>query len=276
MLNFLRYELSVRQAAIFGWGLGLSGFIAVYTIFYPFIPGEMMGMIGEIELYQAMGITDMSTFGGYFASTVLNFLSLLAIIFALTNATATLAGEEDAGTLELLATLPLARWQIVVLKAIAMSIALLFVLVLAGLMGIIMVYVVSTLVDESIMEPMRAFTLALEAWPITFVFMMISLWLAAYLPTRRVAVAAATVVVIFSFFGNNLVPLVDGLEPIRPLFLYQYYDRSAFSITEGSMSTGDLLILLGAGAFFLGLAILSFQRRNLTTAAWPWQRARGE
>lgn len=276
MFNFLRYELGVRRGAILGWGLGVSGFVAVYIAFYPFVPAEMMSMIGDIALYQAMGITDMGNFGGFFASTVLNFLALLATIFALTNATAALAGEEDAGTLELLATLPLARWQMVVLKAVAMSVALLLVLGLAGLVAVVMVYWVSTMVDETIMEPVRAFTLALEAWPITFAFMMFSLWLSAYLPTRRAGLAVATIFVIFSFFGNNLVPLVTELEPIRPLFLYQYYDRSVLSITEGSMSTGDLLVLLGTGLVFLGLAVLSFQRRNLTTGAWPWQRSRAD
>jgi ABC-type transport system involved in multi-copper enzyme maturation permease subunit len=80
-------------------------------------------------------------------------------------------------------------------------------------------------------------------------------------------------VVVVTFFANNLVPLVDALKPLKPLFLYQYYDRSMLSIAEGSMSTADLLILLGVGAAFLGLAVLAFDRRNLTTAAWPWQRS---
>lgn len=274
MFSFLRYELAVRRGAILGWGLALSGFVALYTVFYPFLPQEMMTMnLNNIPLYQSLGNMDMSTFGAYYASTVLNFLSLLAIVFALTNATATLAGEEDAGTLELLTTLPLARWHVVVLKALAMGVALLLVLAICGGVAALLVFAMRSLLDQDVLTPLRAFTLALEGWPITFAYMMISLWLAAYLPTRRAAVSAAAAVVVVTFFGNNLAPVVDALKPIRPLFLYQYYDRSMLSITEGSMSTGDLLILLGVGAAFLGLAVLAFERRNLTTAAWPWQRS---
>ncbi len=272
MLSFLRYELTARRGAVIGWGLGLSGFVALYTVFYPYLPAEMKNMdLNNIPLYQSLGSMDMSTFGAYYASTVLNFLSLLAIIFALTNATATLAGEEDAGTLELLATLPLARWQVVVIKALALSIALLFVLAISGVAAALIVSTMQSLLDQDVLTPQRAFTLALEAWPITFAHMMICLWLGAYLPTRRAAISAATTVVVLTFFANNLVPLVDALKPLKPLFLYQYYDRSMLSIAQGSMGTADLLILLGVGAAFLGLAILAFDRRNLTTGAWPWQ-----
>jgi len=275
MLSFLRYELTVRRGAIIGWGLGLSGFVALYVVFYPFLPEEMMTMdLNNIPLYQSLGSMDMSTFGAYYASTVLNFLSVFALIFALTSATATLAGEEDAGTLELFTTLPLARWQIVLFKALAMGVALLFVLAISGAAAALLVIAMESLLEQTVLTPLRAFTLALEAWPITFAYMMISLWLGAYLPTRRVAVSAAAVVVVATFFGNNLAPLVDGLKPLGPFFLYKYYDRSVASISQGSMSTGDLLVLLGVGVAFLGLAVLSFQRRNLTTAAWPWQPGR--
>jgi hypothetical protein len=34
------------------------------------------------------------------------------------------------------------------------------------------------------------------------------------------------------------------------------------------------LVLLLMAAVFTALAVLSFQRRNLTVGAWPWQRGR--
>ena len=43
------------------------------------------------------------------------------------------------------------------------------------------------------------------------------------------------------------------------------------SIAQGSMSTVDLIVLLGVGVAFLGFAVIAFDRRNLTTGAWPWQ-----
>ena len=43
--------------------------------------------------------------------------------------------------------------------------------------------------------------------------------------------------------------------------------------TEG-VKASDVMVLLGAAAIFYVLALLSFQRRNVTVGAWPWQRAR--
>ena len=35
----------------------------------------------------------------------------------------------------------------------------------------------------------------------------------------------------------------------------------------------DVAILLGATVTVLGLALLSFRRRDVTVGAWPWHRA---
>jgi hypothetical protein len=37
---------------------------------------------------------------------------------------------------------------------------------------------------------------------------------------------------------------------------------------------GDILLLLGVTVVFFALALVGFQRRNVTVGAWPWQRAR--
>jgi ABC-2 type transport system permease protein len=106
------------------------------------------------------------------------------------------------------------------------------------------------------------------------VFAMLSLFLAAYLPNRRIAATVAMIILIVSYFGNNLANLVDALKNVQFLFPYDYFNGQ--EILSGGIVTKDLLILLGATGVFLALAILSFQRRNVTVGAWPWQRARIE
>jgi ABC-2 type transport system permease protein len=67
--------------------------------------------------------------------------------------------------------------------------------------------------------------------------------------------------------------LVESLDPIKPLSLFTYFDSSETVFSEG-VQASDVLILLGVAAVFFALALLSFQRRNVTVGAWPWQRAR--
>jgi ABC-2 type transport system permease protein len=101
---------------------------------------------------------------------------------------------------------------------------------------------------------------------------MIGLFLGAYLPHKRPAAAIATVIFVTSFFGRNLVDLVDSLENLKPFFLFTYLDTTPTIFKEG-VNPADLWTLLGVAVVFLLLAILAFQRRNITVHAWPWQRA---
>jgi ABC-2 type transport system permease protein len=271
MVNLLGFEIRIRRGAIIGWGLGLAGFAFIYLPFYPSVQDQFSGISFEdIALYQALGNFSMATFEGYFASTVLQFFAVIFAIYAVVNGTATLAGEEEAGTLELLAAMPLQRWQIVIAKALAMIVSGVFILAIAGLFVMAAVAYVASQVDTGI-TPIDALPAVWNSLPITICFMMISLFLGAFLPNRRVAATVGTIIVIGSYFGNNLSGLIESLEPLKPFLPFNYYNASAEIFMEG-IPWGDALTLLAAAAVFLLLAVLAFQRRNLTVGAWPWTR----
>jgi ABC-2 type transport system permease protein len=125
---------------------------------------------------------------------------------------------------------------------------------------------------ETTMTAADLFWAVMSGWPLALALMMISFFLGAYLPSRRIASVAATLVFIVSYFGNSVANLTDKLEPIRPLFLFSYLNTSPEVFTEG-VNGGDVAVLLGVSIVFFILALLSFQRRNITVGAWPWQRA---
>lgn len=59
-------------------------------------------------------------------------MPLIAGIFGVSLGIATLVGEEDDGTLELLAALPISRVQLILAKVVALLIAAFIALVMAG------------------------------------------------------------------------------------------------------------------------------------------------
>lgn len=271
MLSLFLFELKVRVSSIIGWGLGLSAFAFIYLPFYPSAYDQFQQIDFEsIALYQAMGNFDMASFEGYFASTVLQFFAVIFAIYAVVNGTATLAGEEDAGTLELLAAMPLSRVQLVLSKALAMIASAAFILVISGAFVMAGVAMVAAQVDINI-TPTDAIPAVWNSAPITICFMMISLFLGAWLPNRRIAATVGTVVIIFSYFGSNLSGMIESIEPLGPYLPFYYYKATADIFTSGVVWE-DVWTLLATAAVFLGLAILAFQRRNLTTGAWFWTR----
>jgi hypothetical protein len=59
------------------------------------------------------------------------------------------------------------------------------------------------------------------------------------------------------------------------LFLHTYLDSTGTSLTEGQQ-TSDMLVLVVVGLVAFALALVFFQRRDITVGAWPWQRGKIE
>jgi ABC-2 type transport system permease protein len=273
MFKLLWHELLSRRSAIIGWGLGLCFFPIVYVGLYPSFAEQLPAFqeMMDIPIYQALGIS-MASFEGYMASTVNNLVPVILAIYAVSNGTGTLAGEEENGRLELIAALPLPRWQIVLAKAVALAVALFLILAIVSAgAALTMVFIQSQI--TAAVTPLDVFVSLLAAWPVVVAFGMISLFLAAFAPSRRIAMALATVVVIGSFLGNNLAGMVESLESIKGLFLFSFYDASAEGLINGQEPV-NLLILLVVALVALGLAVFFFSRRDLTVGVWPWQRVR--
>jgi ABC-2 type transport system permease protein len=270
MLNLLKHELKSRWGAILGWGVGLTLFGAMYISIFPEAEEQMVAL-ADLSIYQAMGI-ELGSFEAFIGSTVVLFVPILLGIYGIITSTGAVAGEDDSGTLELVLAMPLHRWQIISVKAIAISAAALLILVIAGLGNAAVLSAIKTRVEVDV-SPLQLIGAVLNGWPISLAFMMIGLFLGAYLPTRRSAALTTTVIFVASYFGENLSGLVASLEPLKPLSLFTYFDSSVTVFTEG-VEVGDVFLLLGVAAVFFLLAAISFQRRNVTVGAWPWQRAR--
>ena len=269
MIRLIWQELKFRRNAIIGWSIGLCFFPLVYIAIYPSMADEMASL-ADLEIYQAMGM-NLGTFPDWVGSILVIFMPLIAAIYALINGTGTLAGEEEDGRLEMIVTLPLPRWQIVTAKAVALTISSFIIfLVVAGVSAAVFLAIEGQIDTE--LTALDLFTAVLYAWPLVFAMGMLSLFLAAFMPTRRLALTIAMAILLVSYFGSNLAASTAVLEPFEPFFLFTYLDAAGSAVVAGQQAS-DMLILLGVGLVAYTLAIFFFQRRNLTVGSWPWQRA---
>ncbi len=271
MISLMLHEVRVRRRTIIGWALGLGFFAVMYMSFYPALPEEMRNLdIGSVEIYQSLGVESMATFEGYLDSTVINFLPLLVGAFGIVLGAGALAGEEDAGTLEHLAALPISRLQLYVAKAVAVIVAAVLSLLAVGAVAAAVFLALESEIDTSVTAA-DVFWVLLGHSLIAFVFVSLGLFLGAFLPTRGSALAAASAILVVTFFGNNLAGMVTELESVQPIFPFSYFRRYADMLT-GDVPWDDVLVLIAMGAVLLVLGAIAFGARNLTVAAWPWQR----
>jgi ABC-2 type transport system permease protein len=273
MLRLLLQELRFRRGAIIGWGLGLCFFPVVYVGLYPSFADQMGNFykILDLAIYQAMGIS-MNSFEGYMASTVTNLIPVILAIYAVLNGTGTLAGEEDSGRLEMIVALPIPRWQIVAVKAVALGVALVLILAVTSAGATLTLLAILGQVETNVTAVDLFFSL-MASWPLVMAFGMISLFLGAFCPSRRIASMIATVVVVVSYLGSNLTGMITSLESIENLFLFHYYEATAEALENGQQ-LGNMLVLLVVALVAFGLAVFFFQIRDVTVGAWLWQRGR--
>ncbi len=273
MLRLLLQELRFRRNAIIGWGLGLCFLPVVYVGMYPEFADQMAAFedLLDMAIYQAMGIS-MSGFEDYVASTVTNLIPVILSIYAVMNGTGTLAGEEDDGRLELIVALPIPRWQIITVKAVAIGISLAVILTIVSASGAFTLMAIESQVETAV-TPWHMFIGLMDAWPLVMAMAMISLFFGAFSPSRRIASMLSTLVVIVSYFGSNIAGMLDSLKDVQKIFLFYYFEATADALENGQQS-GNVLVILAAMLVAFGLAIFFFQKRDLTVGMWPWQRAK--
>ena len=274
MLRLFLQELRFRRNAIIIWGLSLCFFPIVYISVYPAFAEQMASFneIMDLAIYQAMGIS-MGSFEDFIASTVTNLVPVIVGIYAVINGTGTLAGEEDEGLLELIVTLPIQRWKILTVKAVTLGISLFVILAIVAAAAALTLVAIEGQIEATAVTPLEMFYSVIAAWPLVMALGMISMFLGAFSPSRRIAVGISTAVVLISYLGSNLTGMVEALETIEWLFVFHFFDASAQAFESGQQSS-DVLTLLGITLMMYVLALFFFQKRDITVGVWPWQKGK--
>jgi|GEM_PF-800575 len=270
MFNLFKHEVVSRWGMILGWGIGLTLFSSMYIGVYPQM-AEEMGSLANLSIYRLMGI-DLASFAGYIASIVVQILPIILGVYVIMMATGTLAGEEENGTLELIVAMPLKRWQIVTMKTLALLIVTLLIMVIFGIGSAVILYMVIEAVEITIdITPLQLFYALMWAFPLMVAIYGIALFLSTFMPTRRSAMIVMFTFYLASYLGNNISATVESMEWVQNISLFSYVNTTATVFTDG-VDMVNISILLAIGVIFFGLAVWTFQGRNLTVGQWIWER----
>src|ERR1700675_2617743 len=122
-----RKTLRDQRRALTGWAIGMAALVLMYTAFYPSVKSNAAKLNQYIQtlpeaLRNIIGRAgNFSSPAGYVQSELFSIMGpLLLLILAIGAGARALAGEEEAGTLDLLLVTPLARRRVVGEKSAAM------------------------------------------------------------------------------------------------------------------------------------------------------------
>lgn len=275
MFRLILIELTKRRTAVLGWGLGLGAFAALILSIAPDLAAQFSQLdLQDIAIYRAFGITQSIDSAASLIAIYMPFFGLILAVYGTITGANALAGEEDNGTLEMLLSAPVPRYQLVLAKIVAIAITLALVCLITFLGFVVTMPSVRGELETNL-TTVDFLNVSLEMWPLAFFFAMLGLWAGAYLPRRGHAMTFGLAALIGTYLFNNLGQTV-GSAAIERLLPYQpfHYYLGAEVITKGGVDYGAIGVLVAAAVVVAALALLAFQRRNVTVGAWPWQRPR--
>jgi ABC-2 type transport system permease protein len=262
-VEVFRDALRGHLRALAGWTVGIAAYIVLVAAIFPSIR-DTEGFANLHEAYpealrELFGIEDgLSTGPGFLDAELFSLvLPLLVVILAIGAGARTMAGEEDAGRLELLMSLPLRRRDVVAWKAaaVAVEVAVACVAAFAALAVVDPLFDLDLSIGNVAAAVGAVGALALlHGW--------LALALGAAVPSRVVAIGVPAAIAAAGYLVAGLHELAGWLDPFRWLSPWWWIGSSPRP--DGVRGSG-VLVVLATAAVTLAAGALLLDRRDLET-----------
>jgi ABC-2 type transport system permease protein len=254
-----------QRRSLIGWSIAVAGVVSMYTAFYPSIKQSAADLQSYIDalpeaIRNIVGAESYATPVGYLEGEFFNTMGpVIMLIFAIGAGARSVAGEEEAGTLDLLLSTPVGRRQVLSTKALTIvgTTAVLGVVAAATIVLVGPVFDLTVPVADVIVACLMLALLGLAFGGVAFA-------VGASTGRRTAGNVVAGGLAIVAFIVNAVGPAVDWLRPFRPLSPFRWYqDPSA--LTSG-LQLRNVLVLTGIAVVSYAVAWVTFDRRDLASA----------
>ncbi len=226
-------------------------------------PGALQGLLGEAGSFASPE--------GFLSGEFFGFAPLILIAMAILAGTGAIAGEEGAGTLDVLLAQPVGRVRLLVVKAAVIAVALALALA-AALPG----FWLGRQVADMDMAVTRFAAALVPAILVTLLFLALALLAAVSLPDRSAAATATAAALVAAYLVHTLSFTVGWLA--GPDRLTPFYWADASHVLVDGFDPARVAVLIAVTAALFALALWRFARRDVVIGrrergAW-WRPAR--
>jgi ABC-2 type transport system permease protein len=259
--SLLTKTLWDQRRGILAFAIGITAVGTLYAAFFPMISTpDMAAMMDSFapEMMEALGFTAIGTAAGYLGSTTFGLLGpILTIIFGAWMGIRAVAGDEEAGRLDLLLAHPVSRIRVVAERFVALLLALVGVSLVLFL-ALALISGVAELGEIGLPNLLAA---SLHLAVLGAFFGGLALAVGAATGSRAIASAVVAVVAIVAYFGNTLAAQIEGLAWARDVSPFHFYSGGR-PLVNGVQPV-DLAILLVAATALVALGTVVFNRRDV-------------
>jgi beta-exotoxin I transport system permease protein len=259
-IDIARLDVSGRRRSLVGYTLGMAVYALVVVALYPaFKESTSLDKLVESDSTAAalFGVTGpLSSSGGWLNGNIYaNFFPLIMLLLTIGYGAASLAGQDEDGTLCLIATLPVRRKAIALQKVAAM----------AGQAGVLAIVVaVCVLIGRSFQLTTTVGNVVGSSAAVCLLgldFGLVAMAVGALTGRRATAIAVGTGLAAASYLIASLAAVVSWIRPAKYLSLF-YWSVGDNQISNG-VSLLDFAVLVAVGLGAVYAAVIAFRRLDL-------------
>jgi ABC-2 type transport system permease protein len=265
MPEIARRAFDDRRRSLVWWVLGTALYTLLIVASFPSIAGqnELNDLLADyppeiIALFSGGETTfDLTSAADYLNSQVFALiLPLLLSILAIGFGAATVAGEEEGGTLELVMSYPVSRRRVVVEK----SVVLVALVAIVALANYIVAFGLGRFFD---IHTQLAHVIASFAGQVLLCvgFGYLTLAAGAFTGSRGTAIAISAGVAGATYLLGSLGPVVSWLSPFK--WVSPFYYATGENPLANGIAGWHFAVLVGLCISAFAAALLLFERRDL-------------
>jgi ABC-2 type transport system permease protein len=253
-----------QRRSLLAWVLGIAAYVAMLCAIYPAVHKSAGSLNQYLQNLPAAfrnaflgGQTDFSSPSGFIDTELFSFMGpILILVYSVGLGARLVAGEEEAGTLDMVLAYPVARRSVILQKFTVLTVgvaaltAALFVALLVGTQAAGMSISAGRALQASVL-------LGLLGW----VFGSLAFVAATASGRRVIGIGVGGGLAWVLYLLNALGQLVHSLGGVRVLSLFHYYGGAA-PLRRG-LDAANLGAFLLITVLALGAALVVFQRRDL-------------
>lgn len=257
--DITRLELRLRRRSAIGYAAGMALYTLIVVALYPsFKNSASLNSLSGSTAAALFGITGQLTSpGGWLNANIYsNFFPLIMLLLTIGYGAACLAGQDEDGTLALIAALPVRRRAIVVQKAWAMAFQALL------LATAVTVCVLAGPGFQLGVRPGNAIAIAIALTLAGLDFGLVTMAVGAATGRRGTALGIGASLAAASYLISSLATTITGIRPGRYLSLL-YWSVGNDQISSG-VSIADFTVLAVVGLCALFAAVAAFHQADLS------------
>ena len=258
LADITRLELRLRRRSAIGYAAGMALYTLVVVALYPsFKNSASLNSLSGSTAAALFGVTGpLTSPGGWLNGNIYgNFFPLIMLLLTIGYGAACLAGQDEDGTLALVAALPIRRRAIVLQKAWAMALQALL------LAAAVTVCVFIGRGFQLTVGPGNPVAIAAALTLMGLDFGLVTMAVGAATSRRGTALGIGTGLAAASYLLSSLATTISAIRPGRYLSLF-YWSVGNDQISKG-VSLADFTVLIAAGLCALFAAVAAFRQADL-------------